>query len=302
MGMLARLRTVFEGGAVFFPRAPLSGRFSVLCGGVLCAAIMGAGPPARAAESGWRSADYLQVRLSSPQDAAGTAGTVPFILDVRLDEGWHAYWRMPGDGGLAPRLDWGGSQNVEAVHMDWPVPSRFDTAGLYSFGYQGTVSFPLAVTVDAPGADVRLDLNADIMVCKDICMPQPVRVSLDLPAGPAADAANDRMMTRVRARLPARADNDDLKIESVVLGPDALVARVYSRGGFEGADLFVESGELYVTSPPVIAPDAKDPSYALLTVAKPAGMKESLADALQGQTVTVTVAQGGRALEKSYPF
>jgi len=45
-------------------------------------------------------------------------------IEIRLDPGWHTYWRYPGESGVPPRFDFTGSENVESVTVLWPAPKR----------------------------------------------------------------------------------------------------------------------------------------------------------------------------------
>ena len=270
---------------------------------LLFAALTFAVFPARAAaESPWVSADYLQARLiSAPMVADGNPGAVQAALELRLGEGWHVFWRVPGDGGLPPKLDWSASENVDTVDISWPAPHRIETYGLYSFGYEEHVVLPLLVLRGAPDVPARIDLKADIMVCKDICVPQQAALSLDIPAQGTDGRRYEGVIARALAAVPLKEDTPGLKLDSMVLGPDAIVVRAYAAKGWEDADLFIESGDLYLTAPPQIEPDKDDARYATLRVAKPEGV-ENLFTALSGVPLALTLTAGGQAVEKNFNF
>ncbi|MBO0715897.1 MAG: cytochrome C biogenesis protein, partial [Rhizobiales bacterium] len=46
-------------------------------------------------------------------------------IEIRLDPGWHTYWRDPGDSGAPPTFDFSSSENVKSVNVLWPAPERF---------------------------------------------------------------------------------------------------------------------------------------------------------------------------------
>ncbi len=251
--------------------------------------------PAAAAENGWIRADYLQARLvdgGMHQDHGRLAG-----VEIRLDEGWHAYWRMPGDGGLPPRFDWTGADNLAQADILWPVPKRFETMGLYSFGYEGTVLLPVVITPRDDGAPVALALKADIMVCKDICVPQSVALDKVLD-GAAEDAP---LLAEALSRLPAPDRLPSLYIENAVVGPQALVINAFAQAGFEQADLFAEVPDLYVTAVPEITVSAEDARQAQIRIAAPEGV-DNLTDYIFGHEVTLTLTDGRRAIEHKIQF
>lgn len=246
---------------------------------------------AYAAESPWVSADYAQARLIAGAEKAG--------LEIRLAPGWHAYWRMPGDGGLAPQLDWAGSQNLKEAVLQWPTPQRYEDAGLQSFGYEGQFILPLMLEAADAGKPVDLALALNLMVCEKICVPQNMTLSLSVPPG-QADGAHDARLAAVK--LPVADGVDKLKIENMVLGPDAMVARIYAPRGFDRMDVFVDAGdELYITARPEVTVDEKDPHYAMVRVAAPEGT-ENLFNALSGKKISVVVTDGAEAIEKDFNF
>jgi suppressor for copper-sensitivity B len=257
--------------------------------------------PAFALETPWISADYVQAKLSSGIEAAGRETSLDGLLDFRLGNGWHAYWRTPGESGLPPTFDWSNSANVKNVSIEWPLPRRFVTEGIVSFGYSGSISFPLMIVPENPGQAIVLNLKVSIMVCNQICVPQDIVLTLNIPAGEALQSRTKALIEHARADIPNRSDLPTLKIDSVVLGPDAMAIHVYSLHGLAQADLFVEAGDVYITAKPEITPDEKDPRGAMIRIAKPEGM-ENMAKALAGRTVTLTLTDGYQAIEKSFPF
>ena len=265
-------------------------------------AVKGADEPSPAAPgyaSDWQGADYIQARLVNGGGDSGES--LQAGVEVRLANGWHAYWRFPGDGGLAPEFDWSKSENVRSVTVHWPPPRRFDDMGLYSFGYENRVLFPLTIVPERPGDAVKLALSATIMVCNQICVPQSVSAKFDIPAGAAEATPYAAVIAHAFESLPVKGDSAALKIESAVLGPDALVVRAYSRSGFENADLFAESDSLFMTAPPEIMPDKDDGRYALLRIARPADSGDPAQEPVTAP-LTLTLTAGGEAIERTISF
>src|SRR5436309_8985160 len=134
-------------------------------------------PLARAEDaSPWVKDSHSAVRLlAGSRSGAVLLGGIAF----QLQPGWHTYWRNPGDSGVPPRFDFSKSENIEAVTILWPAPTRFaDGAGGFSLGYQKQVVLPLRIV--AKSADRPVTLRADInyAVCEKICI--PVEASTEL--------------------------------------------------------------------------------------------------------------------------
>jgi DsbC/DsbD-like thiol-disulfide interchange protein len=126
--------------------------------------------------SPWQREGHSAVRLlAGSRSGAVLLGGIAF----QLQPGWKTYWRTPGDSGVPPRFDFSKSDNVEAVTVLWPAPTRFDDgASGYSVGYHDQVVLPLRIvakTVDKP-VTLRVDIN--YAVCEKLCI--PVEASLEL--------------------------------------------------------------------------------------------------------------------------
>ena len=116
-------------------------------------------------------------------------------VEIKLKEGWKTYWRYPGDSGVPPVLDFSKSQNVKAVTVLYPAPTRFpDGAGGNSIGYKGDVILPLHVVPQDAGKPVTLDLKLDYAVCEKLCVPAEANLELLLTG------SRERATTRRSAR------------------------------------------------------------------------------------------------------
>src|SRR5881392_1046104 len=126
--------------------------------------------------SPWQRDGHSAVRLlAGSRSSAVLLGGIAF----QLDAGWKTYWRNPGDSGVPPRFDFSKSENIEAVTVLWPAPTKFDDgSGGYSLGYHNQVVLPLRIV--AKNADKPVTLRADInyAVCDKLCI--PVEASAEL--------------------------------------------------------------------------------------------------------------------------
>jgi DsbC/DsbD-like thiol-disulfide interchange protein len=126
--------------------------------------------PAHAQDaSPWQRDGHSAVRLlAGSRSGAVLLGGIAF----QLQPGWKTYWRTPGDSGVPPRFDFSKSENIEAVTVLWPAPTKFDDgAGGHSMGYHGQIVLPLRIV--AKNADKPVTLRADInyAVCEKLCIP-----------------------------------------------------------------------------------------------------------------------------------
>ncbi len=92
-------------------------------------------------------------------------------LQLRIAQGWMTYWRHPGESGIAPQVDWAGSDNLADLRIHWPEPKLYLKAGYNSIGYKSEVIFPIELTPQDPARPVHLRATLSIGVCADICIP-----------------------------------------------------------------------------------------------------------------------------------
>lgn len=145
--------------------------------------------------------------LLSETTVVAPGETTWVALRMRLREGWHTYWRNSGDSGEPARLTWELPQGVTAGEIVWPAPGRMPYGPLINYGFKNEVWFllPVAIPAEWPtGQPVPLRLQAEWLVCADICIPESGALAMDLPTGPAtqADAALAEGFATARAKWP----------------------------------------------------------------------------------------------------
>ena len=201
------------------------------------------------------------------------------------------------------RFDWEESRNVKNIEVYWPVPKRKDEMGLQVLGYEGRQIFPVDVEVSEPGKDVHLVLKLDAMVCKDICIPQDIKVTLDIPVGEGVEYSSgmQKRLKKAKAKAPDGKDNPVLKIETVVASKDALAVGIVAKKGFDKIDIFAGTDNVFFAQKPALAQDERNPDSAILTLHKSDEI-ENLRQELQGQELLLLVTDGESAVEKTIEF
>jgi suppressor for copper-sensitivity B len=91
---------------------------------------------ADAAATDWVGDGHAAVRLITATDSLATAPALDAALEFRFGKGWHGYWRTPGDAGIAPAIDWSGSDNIAGGEVAWPAPHRLVIEGLQNSVYE----------------------------------------------------------------------------------------------------------------------------------------------------------------------
>jgi len=209
-------------------------------------------------------------------------------IEIALDPGFKTYWRNPGESGLPPRFDWTGSENVAAVDIRWPAPSRHEDAGGVSYTYGEAVVLPVLVTGRDPTKPVRLSVAMDYGICKDICIPAHAALAATLGSDGPHRAAVERALAKVPRSQPLgeRAEVSVAAIEPMGAGGDAFVVTVRAPEGARPV-LFAEGPENWYLSTSL--PD-RDNRFVLTVEDRPK-------DAAGPVPVRLTLVAGGQAVE-----
>lgn len=154
--------------------------------------------------------EEVKAELLSDRAAVAPGGSVWLGLDLRIKQGWHTYWRTPGDSGQPTSIRWTLPAGVTAQEIQWPVPDRVEVLGIMNFGYHDRVTLLNELKVDANAVPANAEIKADVtwLVCADVCIPQDASFSLPLKIDPAA--GNDitpgaSVIEMVRGSLPREA-------------------------------------------------------------------------------------------------
>lgn len=266
-------------------------------GAAVAAGLIGAGlaVAAHAAASPWVGDAHAAARLVTASAATGSAARLAAGIEIRLAPGWHTYWRSPGEAGIAPRVDWHGSQNLARAVLAWPAPRYFPALGIETIGYDREVMLPVAATLARPGRGLVLRAAFDYAACADICVPYHAELVLALPAGPGRPARQAPLIARFAARVPESPQAAGIVLERAALdgrrGRPGLRIRLASTGApFTAPELFVEGPKGVSFGRPQVALGAAGRTV-LLTVP----VHDAQASALLGHKLLLTLVDGRRA-------
>jgi suppressor for copper-sensitivity B len=260
--------------------------------------LRASGSPAWAAASDWASNPHGAARLISAVEATGSSAQLDIGVQLRLTPGWHTYWRTPGDAGIAPTIDWKGSENLVGAEIAWPAPHRLPSlGGLETVGYEDGVVLPIAVQLANPGARLHLHAEVDYASCKEVCIPYHASLDLVLPPGFAQPGPEAPMIAAARARVPGDLSTAQFKLLGAVVGTErgntVLSIRLASTGtALYSPDLFVEG---LAKGSPGRAEIALADAGRVATVQIP--IRHEAAAAIAGTKLRVTLVDEARAAE-----
>jgi suppressor for copper-sensitivity B len=180
--------------------------------------------PAHALTGNWAQQPQGEVRLIASDKVE--AGKLYAGLHFKLQQGWHIYWRSPGDAGIPPELIWKDSSNLKAATVSYPLPALHEMQGLQVYGYGDEIVLPLNVEKTDPSKGVRLDLHMSVLACSDICVPVKYDLKLDLPAGFTASQEATDLLKAWTAKVPKADNGKGLTLQSATLVSESGLNRV----------------------------------------------------------------------------
>jgi DsbC/DsbD-like thiol-disulfide interchange protein len=242
--------------------------------------------------SPWQRDGHSAVRLlAGSRSGAVLLGGIAF----QLQPGWKTYWRTPGDSGVPPRFDFSKSENIEAVTILWPAPTKFDDgAGGHSLGYKNQIVLPLRIVAKNADKPVTLRAGINYAVCEKLCI--PVEAIAELAFASVASTEDSALFAALDT-VPKPASIGD---------PNPLTIRDVKRDGKSSVLVDVATPDarevsLFVEGP---TPDWALPVPALLEQSPPGVKRFSFElDGLppgakpQGAALKLTLVGGDRAYE-----
>jgi len=168
-----------------------------------------ASPAAFALSGSVVATDNVKARLVSEVSAIAPGQSFWVALELNIRDGWHTYWRNPGDSGQATSLKWQLPPGFTAGDIVWTAPHRFEIPPLVNYGYAKHAVHLVRVTAskETPmGTPVVLSAKASWLVCSDVCIPEDADLQVKLPVSGtpgAVDAADAAVFTAARAEVPS---------------------------------------------------------------------------------------------------
>ncbi len=160
----------------------------------------------------WSSAteaDDSKVKAHLVADAMKIEPGSTLRLGIRFEvaDGWHIYWRYPGEAGLATAIDLRLPEGFDVGSLQWPTPIAFTQSdGIPGYGYEGTVVLASEVRVPEAFERKRVAVRATVswLACKDVC----VLGSSELEA-PLSEIRSDSAFREWERSLPRPSETDD---------------------------------------------------------------------------------------------
>ncbi|WP_371816334.1 protein-disulfide reductase DsbD family protein [Moritella sp. 5] len=238
----------------------------------------------------------IQLRFTLTGQVDKTNNTVPAVLEVKLADDWKTYWRSPGEGGIAPSIDWQESKNLVDSDWQWPVPKHFSLLGLETYGYTDAVSFPMQLQFEDMNKPLVLAGKLTLSSCTNICVltDYNINMSVDIQ-NLKADADAMFLYNKSITQVPRKVDDNN----AIQLVWDHATSQLQA----------TISGYNWGETPRLLIDGDLDTAFKLKRVEESADHLIALFDAsnwlgdveLIDKTLNLTVITSAQALEFSTP-
>jgi thiol:disulfide interchange protein DsbD len=151
------------------------------------------------------TAHHTQAKLILSADTAKPGDTVWAGVDMKMEPGWHTYWKNPGAAGLATKIEWQLPPGVTAGEIQWPLPEKLPPIEVTTYGYSNEVVLlvPLTLATNLPAGPIDLKANVSWLECEDVCIPANQDVEAKLNIGSETKtSANAAMIDLWKKKVP----------------------------------------------------------------------------------------------------
>jgi len=127
---------------------------------------------------------HIEVELVSEYVAYKPGSALPVAIRMKMDRGWHTYWKNPGDSGEPAKIEWILPRGFSASPISWPYPKWIEVPPLVNFGYVGEVFLLSAISSDSNSIQqsiLHIQAKTSWLVCEEKCIPGKASLSLTLP-------------------------------------------------------------------------------------------------------------------------
>jgi thiol:disulfide interchange protein DsbD len=160
---------------------------------------------------------------------------------MKMDPGWHTYWKNPGDAGSATKIEWTLPPGLAAGAIQWPLPKKLPPAEVTTYGYEDEVMLivPIVLGTNVLPGDVNLSAKVSWLECKDVCVPASQTVKAKLEVGNESKTSADAGTIELwRGKAPQTNDsytfhaawagpaNDDTRPLLISHGPDKAAKNI----------------------------------------------------------------------------
>ncbi|MEJ2544686.1 MAG: protein-disulfide reductase DsbD family protein [Calditrichaceae bacterium] len=160
---------------------------------------------------------HVDARLLSEVKTVQPGGSFWVAAKLQMNEGWHTYWRNPGDSGLETSIEWNLPEGFTAGDINWPYPERISEPPLVIYGYHDAIYLLTKISVDKTvpvGQTVFLKAKVSWLECEAVCIPGSADIKVRLEVKNEPMQINERYtetFANARSQLPISSEDWSLQ-------------------------------------------------------------------------------------------
>ena len=186
-------------------------------------------------------AAHTEVELLFSAEAAQPGQTVLAGVQLKMESGWHTYWKNPGESGQTTEIKWTLPAGVTAGEIQWPLPTKLPPADVTTYGYEETVVLLVPLKLDpkiAPG-NINIAAKVSWLECKDSCLPASSQISGTLLVGAETKpSVNTSTISQWQQKVPAVSGQIIHASWEKPVANDSRPVVIQFAGAAAGADFF----------------------------------------------------------------
>jgi thiol:disulfide interchange protein len=201
---------------------------------------------------------HTTARLVLSAATARPGDTVTAGVHLRMETGWHTYWKNSGASGMPTKIQWQFPAGIAAGEIQWPLPEKLGPDDLTTYIYHGETVLLVALKIGAEAKPGPLEIkaNASWLECKNVCIPADATVKATLQVaetnGPSPDAA---WLETWKKKLPNAAEGlaAHARWEKSASGDTrSLILEWAGPTKFDRTDFFPYAAETFEVQPDVV--------------------------------------------------
>lgn len=163
--------------------------------------LFGAMPSAHALLGDNEPDQYVSIEIVADQTQVSGGDTVTIGIVQDIYPKWHTYWQNPGDSGTALEIKWDAPEGFSFGPTLHPVPKIIPYDPLTNYGHedQTTLIQELTLPENLPEGPITLNASIDLLVCREICIPESHSGMLTLNGG---QAGAPEFIAAAKSKLP----------------------------------------------------------------------------------------------------
>lgn len=139
----------------------------------------------------------VKVEIISEIDGVELGTWFNVAVKFEIEEGWHIYWKNPGDSGLQTEIEWEIPEGFKKVgKMMWDIPERIKWDGMVNYGFEEELvliqQFQAINTKPGESYEFKADINW--LICKEKCIPQDTSLTFEVAGADDNYWSDDRNM------------------------------------------------------------------------------------------------------------